>query len=133
MIAVCMLNLIDSWLTVLGIITTSFATLMIADYVIIRKRVAAPENESVETVNIAGVITIIFSSTLAYVLEYYGIFVLGFLLTLIIVLIMYPLLRVYVFCKDRPSEGLSLRSLWRRNLQFRDMWISITMEGCKVA
>jgi cytosine permease len=97
MIAVGILNLIDSWLTVLGIITTSFATLMIADYFIVRKRVAAPENESVETVNIAGVITIIFSSALAYVLEYYGIFVLGFLLTLIIVLIMYPLLRLFVF------------------------------------
>jgi cytosine permease len=97
MIAVGILSLIVSWLTILGIITTSFATLMIADYFIVRKGVPVHENAPVETVNIAGVVTIVFSSALAYTLEYYGIFILGFLLTLIIVLVLYPILRIFVF------------------------------------
>ena len=96
MIAGGILNLIDSWLNILGIMTTSFAGLMIADYYIVRKRTLA-DHSRVESVNIAGIVSITVAVVLAVVLETTHVFPLGFLTALVAVLIVYPVLRGLVF------------------------------------
>ncbi|MCY0897532.1 MAG: hypothetical protein OWU33_01125 [Firmicutes bacterium] len=96
MIAGGILGLIDSWLNILGIMTTAFAAVMIADYYIVRRRTLA-DHSQVEAVNVAGVVSVVVAVVLAAVLESLHVFPLGFLTSLIIVLIAYPLLRLYVF------------------------------------
>ena len=96
MIAVGILGFIASWLNVLGIITTSFAAVMIADYYIVRHSNRA-DYSSVETVNIAGVISITVATFLGTYMENTGIFPLGFLAALFIVIILYPVLRTKIF------------------------------------
>lgn len=96
MIAFGILNLISSWLNVLGIITTAFAAVMIADYYLVRKRAPA-DHDAVEAVNIAGVVSVVTASVVSAVLELAHIFSLGFLSALVLVFVMYPILRTAVF------------------------------------
>ena len=90
------LGLISSWLNILGIITTAFVAVMLADYYIVRHRQLA-DHDQVESINIAGVVSVIVGVILAVVLESTHVFPLGFLTSLIVVLVGYPLLRNYVF------------------------------------
>ncbi len=96
MISGGILGLIASWLNILGVITTAFAGVMIADYYIVRKKECA-DHTKVEAVNVAGVTTIIISVVVAVLLENAHVFSLGFLTALVVVLVAYPVLRQYVF------------------------------------
>jgi len=97
MVAGGILSMFQTWLDALGILTTCFAGVMIADYYIVRKRTRA-DHQRVEAINWAGVVSIFAATILALVLERSGIeiFRLGFLVALVIVLILYPILRGYV-------------------------------------
>jgi cytosine permease len=105
MVAGGILNLFQVWLDALGILTTCFAAVMIADYYIVRKRKLA-DHDRVEAVNWAGVISIVVATIVALVLERSGvqIFRLGFLVALVIVLFVYPFLRLYVL---KPGTATS--------------------------
>ena len=95
MIAGNILGLIGSFLGILGASTTALAAVIIADYFIVRKRSAALAHER-ESVNWAGVISVILGAVIGSVLSATGVTPLGFLVSLAIVLVAYPLLRTYV-------------------------------------
>lgn len=90
------LGLIASWLNILGIMTMAFVAVMIADYYIVRKKTLA-DHTQVESINVAGVVSVVLGVVLAVVLESTHVFPLGFLTSLIVVLVAYPVLRRHVF------------------------------------
>ncbi|AKA48590.1 hypothetical protein IX51_05185 [uncultured archaeon] len=110
MIFVGILGFISGYLDILGITTTSFAGIMIADYYIVRRGKRA-NHKSVEAVNIAGVLTILIATGISAYLETQGIFVMGFLLALILVLVLYPPLRIWVFPESKMLGGKVSASL----------------------
>ena len=105
MVAAGILGSLQAWLGALGILTTSFCGVMIADYYILRSRAAAT---SVETTNWAGVITIITASVASIALQQLGIFALGFLLALAITLTLYPLLRSTILKPGTMTQFVSI-------------------------
>ncbi len=100
MIAGNILGLINSWLTVLGVITTCLAVVMVADYFIVQKRAKDLEAYKGEAVNWAGVITVIFGSVVAMLLQ--KTIPIPFVTSTVISLIFYPVLRNYVL---KPQTG----------------------------
>ncbi len=92
------LALVNDWINILGVLTTTFAGIMIADYYIVRKRQLNIEEEiqKNEIVNWAGVITVVLATVLAhYVLP--SVIPIEFLTSLGVSLIGYPVLRLLVF------------------------------------
>ncbi len=110
MIFVGILGFIAGYLDILGITTTSFAGIMIADYYIVRRGKRA-DHKSVEAINIAGVITILIATAVSAYLETQGIFIMGFLLALVLVLVLYPPLRMWVFPESKMLGGRVSASL----------------------
>ena len=91
------LALINAWLTILGVITTALAMVMICDYFIVRPRLGETDiNAHVpDNVNWSGVISVVAATILAhYVLP--GILPIEFLTSVLAVLILYPLLRLFI-------------------------------------
>ncbi len=89
------LALVNAWITILGVITTALAMLMIVDYFIVRPKLgtsdvsAAPD----EAVNWSGVISVVAATVLAhYVLD--DVIQVQFFTSALTVLIVYPLLRL---------------------------------------
>ncbi|MCE5359421.1 MAG: hypothetical protein JJ714_00150 [Acidithiobacillus sp.] len=95
MIAGGILNFFLSFLNLLGILTIGFVGVMIADYYLVRRGHPVREDK-VESVNVAGMVSIACSTAASLLLESTGVFAMGFLSALVIVLIAYPLLRLYV-------------------------------------
>jgi cytosine permease len=95
MVAGGILNLIQSWLDALGIFTTAFCAVMIADHYLVRRRTRA-DREAVEEVNWAGVVSVVGGSIVAMLLEHVRLFQLGFVAVLVLVLIFYPVLRTTI-------------------------------------
>ncbi|QQE81202.1 purine-cytosine permease-like transporter [Alicyclobacillus sp. SO9] len=98
------LGTINAWLGMLGILTMSFSGVMISDYYWVRKRELAHHSE-VESVNLAGVVSVIGASVISYWLQQSHIFPLGFLASLILTMVLYYGLRVAVL---KPGMGTSL-------------------------
>lgn len=96
MISGNILGLLASFLGVLGVSTTALAGVIIADYFIVRKRKPAIGNET-EAVNWAGVVSVVLAAVVGSVLSETRITPLGFLVSLVIVLGLYPILRNFVF------------------------------------
>lgn len=89
-----LLALVESWITILGVLTTSLAGIIIADYFFVSDKKL--KTSTTEAVNIAGVITLIGGTLLAhYVLK--SIIPIEFATSLLSSLIIYPILRRYVF------------------------------------
>lgn len=89
------LALVNSWITILGVITTALAMLMITDYFIVRPRLVASGTDAGgdEQVNWSGVISIIAATVLAhYVLNAY--IPIEFFTSALTVLVVYPALRL---------------------------------------
>jgi cytosine permease len=101
------LALVNSWITILGVLTTAFAGVIVADYFIVRlffKGGEAVTTEAAEMVNWAGVVTVISSVLIShYVLNRY--IPVEFFSTLLICLIGYPALRMTVFKPAARSYG----------------------------
>lgn len=106
------LGLLQTYLGLLGILTTSFCGIMIADYYIVRRFAAgsAVSSESVDSVNWAGVVSIVLASVVSFVLAQSKVFLLGFLLALVITLVLYPVLRMWVLKPGALTTQVSARS-----------------------
>lgn len=106
------LALVNSWITILGVLTTAFAGVITVDFFLVRRLTGVADADAVkstETVNWAGVLTVIASVLLShYVLNRW--IPIEFFSTLILCLLLYPVLRLAVF-KPVPvlsgSRGLS--------------------------
>jgi cytosine permease len=100
------LELLQAWLGVLGILTTSFVGVILADYYFVRGGVRARRDE-VEAYNAAGLATILAATVLAWWLQSAGagILRLGFLVALAVSLGLYPLLRKTVLKPGTLSGG----------------------------
>ncbi len=109
------LGLIASWLNILGIMTMAFVAVMIADYYIVRKKTLA-DHAQVEAINVAGVVSVVLGVVLAVVLESTHVFPLGFLTSLVVVLVAYPILRRNVF-KVGSMTGMVDASLALREVE----------------
>jgi len=101
------LELINSWVTILGVLVTAFAGIIVADYYIVKlylrkEKLGAPGEA--ENVNWAGVITLFVSSTMAhYVLP--GVIPIEAISTLVISIVLYTLLRTTVL-KAAPAVAV---------------------------
>jgi len=92
------LALVNAWITVLGVITTCFAGIMIADYFLVRPKLGHQDTAKfgAEEVNWAGVVSTIIGVVLAhYVLREW--IPIEFFTSLIVSCVVYPILRLYVF------------------------------------
>jgi len=101
------LELIDSWVTILGVLVTAFAGIVVADYYIVKTLLAREPKavqEEPENVNWAGVVTLLVSAFMAhYVLA--SILPIQAITTLIISILLYPLLRTIVLKPTGRGSG----------------------------
>ena len=91
------LALVNAWLTILGVITTALAMVMISDYYYVRPRLGQHDIDAhqPDNVNWAGVISVVVATVLAhYVLN--QIITIEFFTSVVTVAILYPVLRLYV-------------------------------------
>ncbi|MGB3374887.1 MAG: hypothetical protein WBA87_07090 [Microbacterium sp.] len=93
MIAAGILDNFASYLAYLGTLTLSMCAVMIADFFIVRRGRYIPSEHRVENWNWAGLVTMAISATTGIVLMATGIVPLGFLVSLVLALILYPVLR----------------------------------------
>lgn len=92
------LGLVESWLDALGVLTTCMATIVIVDYYFVKRKMPSESNLiKLESVNLAGILTLILSSSAALYLSTAKIFPIPFVASTILSLIIYPVLRMYVF------------------------------------
>jgi cytosine permease len=91
------LALVNNWLTILGVMTTALAMVMICDYFIVRPRLGQTDisKHEEDIINWSGVISVIVATILAhYVLPQYS--PIEFFTSATTVLVLYPLLRIFV-------------------------------------
>lgn len=88
------LGKINEWLTVLGVLTTCLAVIMVADYFIVQKQADDLDSVEGEAYNWAGIITLIFGTIAAMLLR--EVVPIPFVTSTVISLILYPVLRIYV-------------------------------------
>jgi cytosine permease len=100
------LQLLHEWLAVLGILTTTFVGVIVADFYLVRRGKRASRDEA-EAYNPAGLATVLIATISAYRLQTTGagIFKLGFLTALLISILAYSLLRGTVFRPGVLSGG----------------------------
>ncbi len=100
------LALVNAWITILGVMTTALASVMICDYFIVRPKLGETDisKHREEAVNWSGVISVVAATVLAhYVLNRYQ--PVEFFTSAITVFILYPTLRLVVMRKpDSPTE-----------------------------
>ncbi|RXT08033.1 cytosine permease [Ammoniphilus sp. CFH 90114] len=92
------LELVNAWITVLGVLTTCFAGIIMADYFIVRRKLGHENIKEfgADQVNWAGVLSTVVGFVLAhYVLN--QIVPIEFFTSLIVSFAVYPILRLYVF------------------------------------
>ena len=95
-----------SFLVILGTLTTSIATVIAADYFVVRKiqKKRAAKGNLVEPWNWAGVLTVGLSFGLAH-FALAGIIKIQVLTAIATVVIVYPLLRLFVFKSQITANG----------------------------
>ncbi|ELJ4169123.1 hypothetical protein QMR30_004025 [Salmonella enterica] len=94
MIAVGILESFTTWIAWLGCMTMALCGTMIADFYLVQRGKAMPHK--VENWNWAGVLSLIISTTVGIWLINTNIFICGFVITLILALILYPILRTLI-------------------------------------
>ncbi|GAB7549412.1 purine-cytosine permease family protein [Cupriavidus sp. 8B] len=96
MVALGILDQVQAWLEILGVITTAFAGVMIVDYFVVSRMAGSNAVSQPELVNWAGVITTVIAATMAhYVLD--RIVPIQFFTSLGMSFLLYPILRLAVF------------------------------------
>lgn len=93
MIAGGILGKFTEWLAYLGAMTLSMAAVMIVDYYIVRRGQYDANNTRVENWNWAGLISMVVAAVVGILLMVTGVFAIGFIVSPIVVLVLYPLLR----------------------------------------
>ncbi|MEO8806950.1 MAG: cytosine permease [Burkholderiaceae bacterium] len=98
-----LLQLVNAWLTLLGVLTTCFAGVIVADYYLLRQGRAVMAGQAVERVNWAGVITTGVAAFAAHgpLKSYVPI---EFCSALLVSLLLYPALRLSIL---RPPARLA--------------------------
>ncbi|MBN9426586.1 MAG: cytosine permease [Burkholderiales bacterium] len=97
-----LLELVNSWITLLGVLTTCFAAIIVADYYLLgRGRHGQAALDTDEAVNWAGVITVVVATLLAHG-PLASLFPIEFFTALVICLVLYPALRLTVL---RAPQG----------------------------
>jgi cytosine permease len=98
------LVLVNAWITILGVLTTAFAGVIIADYFIVRPRQRAQGNlpHQPDVCNWAGVLTTLAAFLIAHVLLR-AVMPVEFVTTLAVCLLGYPVLRLTVFRPTAPA------------------------------
>jgi cytosine permease len=103
------LALVNSWITILGVLTTAFAGIIVADFFVVRRLVNERDlglDKPAEIVNWAGVVTSIAAVVLAhYVLVRF--IPVEAISTVVICLVVYPVLRLTVFKPARNGRPVS--------------------------
>jgi len=104
------LALVNSWITMLGVLTTAFSGVIVADFFIVRRLFNGGEavtSQPAEVVNWAGVVTAIAAVLIGrYVLNSYV--PVEFFSTLLICLVLYPVLRLTVFKQSNEIRGITV-------------------------
>ncbi|MBM7519749.1 purine-cytosine permease family protein [Nocardioides nitrophenolicus] len=95
------LDRINSFLGLLGILTTALCALMITDFFVVRR--GAAHRERVEQFNWAGIVAMLASSALAYWLQDSGRTNLGFLIALVLCPLLYVALRSSLLPEGRGT------------------------------
>ena len=100
------LELLQAWLGVLGILTTTFVGVILTDYYLVRRGIRARREEA-ESFNAAGLVTVAIATVAAYLLQKSGsgLLRLGFLDALALSLVLYPALRLTVLKAGTLSGG----------------------------
>ena len=97
------LELIDSWVTVLGVLVTAFAGVIVSDFYIVKtllRKESKDVPDEAENVNWAGVVTLLVSAVMAhYVLA--RVMPIQAITTLVISITLYPLLRTTIL---KPTD-----------------------------
>ncbi|MEW9515464.1 purine-cytosine permease family protein [Streptomyces tubercidicus] len=99
------LGLINSYLGILGVTTTALAGVIIADFFIVRRGLKA-ESDELEAVNWAGVVSVLAAAGTGAALQETEVTRLGFLVSLAMVLLLYPALRTRVL-RPRPTAWMA--------------------------
>jgi len=103
------LALVNSWITILGVLTTAFAGIIVADFFVVRRLINEQDlglDKPAEIVNWAGVVTSIAAVVLAhYVLVRF--IPVEAISTVVICLVVYPVLRLTVFKPARNGRPVS--------------------------
>ena len=97
------LELVNAWITILGVMTTALAMVMICDYFIVRPRLGQRDIRAHEedVINWSGVISVVAATILAhYVLNRYQ--PIEFFTSALTVLVVYPTLRLLTYRGQRP-------------------------------
>lgn len=100
------LELVNAWITILGVMTTALAMVMICDYFIVRPRLGQTDVSAhqPEMVNWSGVISVVVATILAhYVLNRYQ--PIEFFTSALTVLVLYPTLRLLAFRPMVPKSS----------------------------
>jgi len=104
------LALVNSWITMLGVLTTAFSGVIVADFFIVRRFFNggdAVTSQPAEIVNWAGVVTAVAAVLIGrYVLNRYV--PVEFFSTLLICLVLYPVLRLTVFKQSEEIRGITV-------------------------
>lgn len=93
------LGKVNAWLTILGVMTTCLAVIMVADYFIVQKQSDDLHSVEGEAYNWAGIITLIFGTVVAMFFQ--KALPIPFATSTVISLILYPVLRIYVLKANR--------------------------------
>lgn len=93
MIAGGILGHFTEYLAYLGTLTFTMCGIMIADYYFVRRAKYVRDTHKIEHWNWAGLLTMVVSSAVGFILMATNIFALGFLVSLALSLIIYPILR----------------------------------------
>lgn len=101
MIAANVFGKLSGFLSVLGIVIIGFIALSVADFYIVGRGRRRSLEAAVEPVNWAGLITLVVASVVAYALQASGVFPFGFVTSTVIVLVVYPVVRLKVI---RPKR-----------------------------
>ena len=98
-----LLALVNSWITILGVLTTSLAGVIVADYFLVPRLQgdfdANSRTPPSESINWAGVLTILIGTYLAH-FALQNIVRIEFFTSLAVSLILYPALRILVFRRE---------------------------------
>lgn len=96
MIAAGILHQFANYLAYLGCWTLAMSAIMIADYFFVRRHIQEHNFDRVENWNWAGLITLVVTSTTGMLLMWNNIFSLGFIVSGVLALVLYPALRKFL-------------------------------------
>ncbi len=105
------LDLVFRYLGILGVTTTAIAGVIVADYFIVRGRQLADPSR-IENVNWAGVVSVRARMLRRGALTETGVTQLGFLVSLVVVMVVYPILRRWVLRESTTTVSIDREALF---------------------